>query len=97
MLKYISEIRIKLTPYNVTSVSARSFLNRVSTDKNVLTNPDCKINTVVQSDLKKNNLIYIKFKDGFELNLKADSLKEKEITSEVDKYSRKLSLLDENK
>ncbi|KAJ9062575.1 hypothetical protein DSO57_1009378 [Entomophthora muscae] len=97
MLKYVTKIDIKFAPFNPNSGPAKYFLNQIYTDKNLESNPKCKINANVSSIFDTTPFVSVTFKDGKLLNLKTDNMKVKDIVSAVKKHSTKLALLDDSK
>lgn len=85
----------------------RLFLNRVSADPAKLSNPECSVKNKIVANLDDSSLIYIRYSefklynyylaDGKIMELKPDKVKYKDLVDYVERYSKKLALLEDLK
>ncbi|KAK4220138.1 39S ribosomal protein L53/MRP-L53-domain-containing protein [Rhypophila decipiens] len=86
--RFITEVRMKFNPFNARTRSARLFLSNLP--------PTARADgMMIQTQLlpkasTEASSLYIKFKDGKEMNLDVESMGIKSIVEEVDRHSRQL-------
>ncbi|KAJ1975554.1 hypothetical protein H4R35_003096 [Dimargaris xerosporica] len=90
MLKFVKSIKVTFSPYNRTSNSAKVFLNRIMTSKNIATNPDCKITPVISDDLATAPNIQLAFRNGNNMSFNTARMEVDEIVETLAKQNRKL-------
>ncbi|KAG0174035.1 hypothetical protein DFQ28_008897 [Apophysomyces sp. BC1034] len=90
LVKHITEVKLALSPFNITSKSSRLFLNRINTSESRKINPTIKINTSVLTDPKAPSTLQVIYRDGKQLDVKPDNLKIDNILQLVNKHAKKL-------
>ena len=86
MLKNVKLLRVAFSPFDPRSKSAREFLRRISSKKNLATNKKAKIETVVREDYGVST-VDIEFNNGQSLNLVTCNMIAEEILEELELVS----------
>ncbi|KAI8579626.1 hypothetical protein K450DRAFT_240728 [Umbelopsis ramanniana AG] len=95
LFKHINQVQVAMSPFNVSSRSARLFLNRVQTDAARKASPGLKINTQVLSDPAAKSVIDIAYRDGKKLSFQADEYNIDHIMNMVNKHAKKLEEIEQ--
>ncbi|TQS39227.1 hypothetical protein Golomagni_00247 [Golovinomyces magnicellulatus] len=83
--KFITEVKTVFNPFSVNAKPTRLFLSFLPPNARKTMSIETKL---LPKESTKPSQLYLKFKDGMELNLKPDTLKLHDICDEVDRHSR---------
>ncbi|OCL08460.1 mitochondrial ribosomal protein L44 [Glonium stellatum] len=90
--RFLTDVRAKFNPFSPRGKTVRLFLSLLPPNAR----SSIKIETKMLPRLSKEpSALYVKLKDGKELNLDLEKMKITEVTAEVDRHSRLLSRKEE--
>ncbi|KAI8846119.1 hypothetical protein BC829DRAFT_399280 [Chytridium lagenaria] len=91
MLKFIDRVVVNFAPLSERSRSARTLLYLMTADKHKAANPKAQI-VVNQKDSITRPIIEITYRDKKHLSIPSSNYSAAELTSMINKYSKKLQL-----
>ncbi|KAI1310806.1 39S ribosomal protein L44, mitochondrial [Mortierella claussenii] len=90
MSKFLTHIKVSMSPFAPSAKTAKIFLSRIVTNDAMAANPALSIITDSHADTSKPATIHITFKDGKILDLKAEDMNINDVLRQVGKHARKL-------
>lgn len=93
MLKHISKLKLSFSPLDHSARSIRSFLVAIDSERNRSLNSKLIIEKTVSAQVKDPHL-QVTYRDSKELNLETKWMDVQEILKAVNKYSKKLEILE---
>ncbi|ORX58880.1 hypothetical protein DM01DRAFT_1381523 [Hesseltinella vesiculosa] len=97
LARHINEIKVALSPFNLSSKSAKLLLNRINTNEARKANANIKIISHVLNDPKAPSKIDVVYRDGNKLSVDSDQFNIDSLVLLVNKHAKKLEEADQAK